>query len=159
MMKRLALHILHHEIEDAFGTLAEVRHVNDVRMADGSSRARLALETRDGLALLHVFIRENVRADGLDRDSPRDEILIARQIDLSHRAAPQTLFEQVASGHQGRARQRHFRVRAFFRADEHLVFIAPLATRAFAHNFGGSPTTLSNFFYSACASPSRRLAL
>ena len=56
MMKRLALHILHHEIEDAFWTLAEVRHVNDVRMADGSSRARLALETRDGLALLHVFI-------------------------------------------------------------------------------------------------------
>ena len=44
-----------------------------------------------------------------------------------------------------RARQRHFRVRAFFRADEHLVFIAPLATRAFAHNFGGSPTTFLNF--------------
>jgi hypothetical protein len=64
-------------------------------MADGSSGASLAFEARDRFAFLQHFVAEYVRPDSFDSDLARDEVFVAREINLAHRAATETFFQQV----------------------------------------------------------------
>ena len=51
-VKRLALDVFHHQIENALAGFAEVRDADRVRMLDRRGRLSFAFETRDGLAFL-----------------------------------------------------------------------------------------------------------
>ena len=108
LIKGLTLDVFHHQKENAFFTLAKVGDRDDVVMLNRSGGARLAFEAGDRFAFLQVLIREHVRANGFHRDAPRNQIFIARQIHLAHRAAPQTLLQTITAIQQGRAGQSMF---------------------------------------------------
>src|SRR5437868_7042858 len=56
-------------------------------------------------SFLQIFIREHVGPDRFHRHATRHQILIARQIHLAHRAAPQTLLQMITAVQQCRAGQ------------------------------------------------------
>jgi len=64
-------------------------------MTDRSSRANLALKPRDCFTLLQHLVAEDVRANSLDGDAASNQILIARQVNLAHRAPAQALLQQI----------------------------------------------------------------
>src|ERR1043166_5594058 len=133
VIERFALDVFHHEEEHAFRALAEVVDVDDVRMTNRRGGASFALEARDGFAFLQIFVVENVRADCFDGDLPREQVLIAREINLAHRTAPETFLEQVSRREQSRTGQRVLRIRLILRADLDAVFVANLATGTLTH--------------------------
>ena len=96
LIERFAFDVFHHQKEDAFLALAKISHVNDVRMLNRGRGAGLALKPRDRFAFLEVFIREHVRPNCFHRDSPREQVFVARQIHLAHRAAAETFPEAIA---------------------------------------------------------------
>src|SRR5688572_22395926 len=93
VIKRFAFNVLHHEKKHAVGTLAEVSYVYDIRVPNRGGGTSLAFEARDSLAFLEVFVIENVGADSLYRDAASQQVLIAGEIDLAHRAAAKSFFE------------------------------------------------------------------
>src|SRR5467141_3513770 len=93
LIERLALDVLHHEKENAVGTLSKIGDVDHVRMLDGGGRARLAFETSDSFAFLQIFVVKNIGANSFDCYPARHQILIAGKIDLAHGASAQTLLE------------------------------------------------------------------
>ena len=56
LIERFAFDVFHHQKEHAFIALAEISHVDNVRVLDRCGSARFALEPRDGLAFLQVFV-------------------------------------------------------------------------------------------------------
>jgi lipid-A-disaccharide synthase len=55
-------------------------------------------ETRDRFAFLQHLIVQDVRAHSFDRYLARNQILIARQVNLAHGSSSQALLKQVARG-------------------------------------------------------------
>jgi hypothetical protein len=88
LVKALALNVFHYQEEDAFRALTEIGNVNNVGMTDRCGRSSLTLKSCDRFALNQVLIVKNVGPNSFDCDAPGDEILIAGQIDLAHRATP-----------------------------------------------------------------------
>ena len=102
-------------------------------MSNRSSRAGFALKTRNRFAFLQVFVREYIRPDGFHGDLSGHQILIARVIDLAHRAAAQTFLQKVTTREKAAAGQSALGVGSVLRADEHVVFIARLAPGTLTH--------------------------
>jgi hypothetical protein len=102
-------------------------------MANRCCGASFAFETRDRFTLLQHFIVEDVRPDSLDRYATGDEILIAREIDLAHRAASEAFLQQIPGRQQRRPRQSVLGVCLIFGARDYVVFITTFATWALAH--------------------------
>src|SRR6185369_17216207 len=100
--------VFHHQKEDAVRTFSEVCYVNNVWMSNGRSGASFTFESSDCFTFLEIFIVENIWPDGLDGDSPRLEILIAREVDLAHRTSSQTFFEKITRGQEFSARKSCF---------------------------------------------------
>src|SRR5687768_5873704 len=96
VVQSFAFDVLHHEEEHTVRALAEVRHVDDVRVTNRRSGTRFALETCNRFAFLEIFVAQNVGTDSLYRYASGDEVLIASEIDLAHRAATEPFLEQVA---------------------------------------------------------------
>ena len=85
------------EEEDAIGTLSKISYIHDVGVLDGSSGTSLAFETRDRLAFPQVLVAGMSGRTVFTRDTPGHQILILREIDLAHRAATQTLLQEIAA--------------------------------------------------------------
>src|SRR5437762_25873 len=96
---------------------------------------RFALKTRDGLAVLKIFVAENVGSHSFDGDLARHEVLVASEVNLAHRAATEPFFQQVARGQQTRTRQCDLRVCLVLWTQLNGVFVADFATGALAHGF------------------------
>ena len=94
--KIFTVDVFHYEKKHAFSTFAEVGDIDNVRMADRSSGACLSFEARDSFTFLKVLVVEDVRPHSFYRDATRDQVLIAREINLAHRAAAESFFEQVS---------------------------------------------------------------
>src|SRR5207249_4229184 len=122
-----------HQKKNAVRTLAEIRDVNDVWMTNGCGRAHFAFEAGNRFAFLKHFVIEYVRPDGLHRDATRQEILIARQIDLAHRAAAQSLLEEITRREQPRSGQSVLGVCLVLRTGNYVVFITTFTTWTLAH--------------------------
>src|SRR5438874_12264451 len=93
-MKRLALDVFHHKVEDAVFRLAEIRNADGIRMLDRSGSLGLAFKTHDSLALLEVFAVQDVVTDGLDGDLAGVKFVVFREKNIAHRAAAQTALQQ-----------------------------------------------------------------
>src|ERR1041385_299390 len=91
LIERFAFDVFHDEEEDTFFALAEVSYVDHIRMLNRCRSARFPFESRDGFAFLKILIRKDVGTNRLDRDATRDQVLITREINLTHRPATQTL--------------------------------------------------------------------
>ena len=76
--QRLALQVLHHEVEFAIGRVAEVGDVDDVLVADLVDRLGLRHEAGD-----HVGVLRELRVDGLHRHLFSDNGVL-RQVDDPH---------------------------------------------------------------------------
>ena len=63
LVKRFALDIFHHEIEDAVRRLAKIGDADRVRMLDGSGGLRLAFEPGDRFAFLQILARTECPAE------------------------------------------------------------------------------------------------
>src|SRR5207253_9133172 len=89
-----------------------IRHVDDVRMLNRGGGARFALESSDRFAFLQVFVRKDVGPDRLDRDASRQQVFVARQIDLAHRPTSETpgqtitRIQQSCTGEGSRSEER-----------------------------------------------------
>ena len=105
LIERFPLDVFHHQKEDTFFTLAKVGHRDDVVMLNRSGGARLAFEPGNRFAFLQVLIREHIGPDRFHGNPSRNQVFIARQIHLAHRAAPQTLLQTIAAVQQRRAGQ------------------------------------------------------
>jgi hypothetical protein len=105
-------------------------------VTDGCGGSCLALEAGDGFAFLQAFITQYVWSDGFNGDLAREQILVAGEIDLTHRTASETFFEQIPRGEQASARQSMFGVCLILRADRYVVFVADFATWTLAHGSG-----------------------
>jgi hypothetical protein len=97
LIESLALNIFHDEKEHSVRTLSEVRNIDDVGMLDGSCGPGLTLEARDRFTFLHVLVTEDIGPDGLYRNPPGDQILIACKVNLPHRSPANSLGQQVTS--------------------------------------------------------------
>jgi hypothetical protein len=95
--------------------------------------ARFAFETSNGFAFLEIFVVENVGTNGFYGYLSREEILVASEINLAHRAAPETFFEQVSRREQPRAGQCILRACLILRTDLNPVFVADFATWTLTH--------------------------
>ena len=133
LIERLTLDVFHHEKENAVATLAEVSHPDDIVMLNGSSGARFAFETRDGFALLQVFVRQHVRPNRFNGNAARDQILVPREIYLAHRASAKSFLQTVTPVQNSCAGQRSFRLRLVVGANEQVVFVTLFAPWTFAH--------------------------
>ena len=91
ILERLALEVLHDEVDRAFGQDAEVGDVDDVRMVDRRRRARLAQEAVD-----RFLIARELRVQHFHRDGLLDVDVLA-EIDGAHAAATEDLVEAVVA--------------------------------------------------------------
>jgi hypothetical protein len=67
--------------------LTKVSHTDDVLVTNRSRGARFTFKARDGFTILEIFVIENVRPNSFDCDLASNEVLVAREINLAHRAA------------------------------------------------------------------------
>jgi hypothetical protein len=102
LIQAFTVDVFHHQKKYAVGTLAKVGDVDDIRMTDRGSRASFAFEARNRFAFLQHFVVKNVRANGLDRNAPGNQVLIAREINLAHSASAETFLQQVTRREQPR---------------------------------------------------------
>ncbi len=65
ILERLALEVLHHEVDRALGQDAEVGDVDDVRVVDRGRRARLAEEAMDRLLVARELRMQHLHRDRL----------------------------------------------------------------------------------------------
>ena len=86
----LALEELHHEVGGAVGQVAEVRDVDDVRVADARRGLRFLQEAVEDLAILCQIGAEDLHGDLLV------DHLVAREIDEAHPAFAEQLLDLVA---------------------------------------------------------------
>src|SRR5688500_10062213 len=107
-MQSLAFDVFHYEKEHAVRTLSKIRDVDDVGMLDRSGGARLAFKASYRLALLHVFIAEDIWPDCLYGNTSGDEILITGEIYLTHRPTADAFDKQITGRKQRRTGERVF---------------------------------------------------
>src|SRR5207249_916121 len=134
--------VFHHQKKNALATLAEICDSDDIVVLNGSSRARFPFETRDRLAFLQVFVRQDVRSNRFDGHAAGDQIFVAREIYLAHGAPPKSLLQTVTAVQDGRAGQGSFGLRLVVRTHEQVVFVALFTTWTFAHD--GNQGAMSN---------------
>src|SRR6476469_2255830 len=133
LIKTFTVDVFHHQEKDALGTLAEIRHVNYVGMPDRCCGAHFAFEACNRLSFLQHLIAENVGTNSLDSDASSYQVLIARQVNLSHRASSQALLQQITRRQQRWAGQGVLRFCLIQRTEIYFVFITVFTTRALAH--------------------------
>jgi hypothetical protein len=102
-------------------------------MLDRRGRLGLAFETGDCLTLGQIVAAENVRPDGLYGNAAGREFLIGGEIDLAHRSAAETAFEQISLGEKLWPFESDLGRRLVVRANTDLVTETKLAFGALTH--------------------------
>ncbi len=146
----LALQVLHHEVGGAVGELPEVADVDDVGVADGRRRLRLANEAAHDLLVAGDLAAEHLHREALVQGG------VGREVDHAHAALPQHGLHEVAAiddrPHQGI--DGHVLLVGdllerlpVVRAEAHLVGEARAASRAIVHR-ASDPTRSTRWGHS-----------
>src|SRR5690606_15242937 len=102
-------------------------------MLDRGGGLGLAFEPRDSFPFLKVIAAENILSNRFDRDLTRRELIVVRQIDLSHRSAAKPFHQQIAFREELRTRQRQPCRGHIAGAPGHLIRVTLLTFWALAH--------------------------
>ena len=132
-VKRFALDVLHHKIENAVAGFAKIGDADRVRMLDRRSRLCLALKTGNRLAFLQIVAAENVLTNCFYSNFAGRKFVVLGQIDLPHCSAAETADEKVSPSQQLVAGQRKPRRRLIVWTGGDIISKAKFAFRAFLH--------------------------
>src|SRR5688500_15365467 len=102
-------------------------------MSNRSGSSGLALKSSNRFSFLQGLVAEDVWPDSLHRDAACDQILVARDINLAHRSAANTLLQQVTARQQGWTWQSVLCVSCILGADSYFIRITDFTTGALAH--------------------------
>src|SRR4051812_15240422 len=120
-VKSLALDVFHHEIKRSFRRLTKIGDAYGVRMLNGCRGLSFPFKSRDRLTLLQVVAAENVRPNGFYGNAASREFFIGSKINLSHCAAAEPAFKQIALSKKLRPLKRDLGRRLVVRTDADVI--------------------------------------